>query len=471
MNESTSPEQTAGRSAKSSTKRVGVPTRILRVCVALGIAAALVWGAFWVYEQFRPSQQIFQLGQRAIMLEDYPAADKYARRLIRRDPDSKQGFLLKGLLASRRNRPEEALEWFRKVPDDRSPEAGDARSNGGIVLMYDLHQPSQALSEAQRGYDQNPFNPSANNLIPDILRLGTRTWELVPYEVWIAKFGMPYGYVSPRRLYDLSLGHSLHTNVELLQKCAEAAPDDPIVRLGLADVAMNEKRYDEAEEHYRHVIASHPEILEAKVRLGQALAGGNSAAKFYQWNAGLPKEADAHPLTWAIRGKWADEHGEPKVAIRCFWEAVRLDPNHLPAVDRLGQLLTAEKRTDDAKKFLDRARLLNLYMQATQELNVLTEKPDILKPWAAANRASELGLMSEAYAWVGLTQQLDPEQQQVLDAAKQIQKLLEKAPPTRALPAVNPAAEVDLSKYPRPNWPADAPAEVKPAAASEPSQK
>ena len=102
----------------------------------------------------------------------------------------------------------------------------------------------------------------------NVCEIPTR-WEMVPYEVWTASKTPQFGFMSPRNLYNMSLGHGLPTDKRRIEECRKVAPDDRFVRMGLANIALHYNRPDEAEQHYQFVIDNHPELLEAKVRLGQ----------------------------------------------------------------------------------------------------------------------------------------------------------------------------------------------------------
>ena len=254
----------------------------------------------------------------ALSNKDYAAAEEYALRILAGDPSSNRALLLAARAVAEMDRYEQALEYATSIPDDGSRVAVEARCVAGDIWLNKLKRPWEAYQEFQRAYKQDRKNVNANNFLAHILRMGTCTWEMVPHEIWAAKNALS----TPRRLYQLSLGHGLHTDVVAISECMKQAPDDPIVQLGSADIAILNGRLDEAKQQYRNVIASHPQIVAPHVRLGLLLLGTESVEDFYQWNATLPAAADRHPLTWSIRGQWAERHSEPHTALRCYWESV-----------------------------------------------------------------------------------------------------------------------------------------------------
>ena len=108
----------------------------------------------------------------------------------------------------------------------------------------------------------------------------------------------------------------------------------------------------------RKVLAVSPEQIEAQARLGALLLDASDSAAWLDWHARLPVKADEHPEIWVIRGIWAQNQDELRVAVRCFWEAVQRDPDHRIANYRLAQVLTALGQGARGEIFVERAREL-----------------------------------------------------------------------------------------------------------------
>ncbi len=73
-------------------------------------------------------------------------------------------------------------------------------------------------------------------------------------------------------------------------------------------------------------------------------------------------------MYWMLLGRRAQGTGETQVAARCYWEAVKRDPNLLEANYQLGQILMEMGRKEDAKPFLDRAaKLVGLHRSGAEE--------------------------------------------------------------------------------------------------------
>ena len=133
------------------------------------------------------------------------------------------------------------------------------------------------------------------------------------------------------------------------------APDDPLPRLALARIALYRRELSKAKEFLQPVVADHPHLPEAQARWGQILAESENEAEFLGWHRRLPESSEQHPEIWFLRGAWAQKHNQPRSAARCFWEALRRDPNHQAANHQLSRSLAALGRTALAETFRQRA--------------------------------------------------------------------------------------------------------------------
>lgn len=457
-------------SSDANGKRAGAATYVLRIVIIIAAVGAVVLIGRSIRGRFLSTEQLFDLAEQTLNEEppDFEAAESYLQRILAREPDSNLANLMMATVLVRTNRIDEALEYTHRIQDDESDEAVRARCLAGQLLLLDRKQPSAAYAEFQRAFDQDPDDDTANGYLAHLGRLGLRTWDMLPCSVHLARNGR----LTPQQLYELSLGHELYAASSFIEEYSQTAPDDPIVLLGQADAAFEDGEFDRAEELYRRVIDEQPDILAAHVRLGKVFLESHNADGFYDWHNGVPEAAERHPLTWSIRGQWAEELGDTAVATRCYWESARIDPNHLPAFYRLGQLLTAEGRADEALPFLGRAELLELYSLQAQSVILLTdrEEPDLEGFLSAAYLAFQLGLLAEANAWNTLILQVDSNQKDAQQLGQSLRELLPQTTGERAGSNHNPAAGIDLSMYPLPDWPSSAPTLSRPPSAAAPTK-
>lgn len=367
----------------------------------------------------------------------------------RKKPSGK-ALLLTAQAAVNEGRFADALRQLDRIPDDGSAEAVAARCLAGEVLLTGLRRLTAAEQEFRRALAQDADNLPANDRLSYLMRLGTRSWELAPFELAIVRLGRP----TPRRLRNLSVSVLLHTDAEFIRECAQIDPHDPTVLLGLADIAVGEQHYSTAEEFLRSAAETHPHPLLVEFRLGQVLLQKASEADFLNWYHTLPDRAIDDPGIWMILGVWAERRNESRVAVRCFWEALQRDPNLSQANYQVGQLLRALGRPDAAEPFLERARRLLEYVAIVQMLNAKgAEKTrNIQDAMRAAELAERLGLLFESCGWFRLSLELDPTLPQAQQGYERLQSRLPTLELTRTIPEANPALKIDLSGYPRPNW-------------------
>ena len=110
-------------------------------------------------------------------------------------------------------------------------------------------------------------------------------------------------------------------------------------------MAVFAAEYPQAEEFLTRAaeIDPHPPIVE--FRLGEVMLLRNASdAEFREWQRNLPAHAQDFPGIWLVLGLSAEQQNRSDVAIRCFWEALRRDPNLGQANYRLGQLLIGLNR-------------------------------------------------------------------------------------------------------------------------------
>jgi len=193
---------------------------------------------------------------------------------------------------------------------------------------------------------------------------------------------------------------------EFIEECGRKAPDDRLVQLGLAAHAFWEGKSDEALTLLDKLLPAEPQLLSGHAMMGELLLDRGTAA-FARWHAHLPSNASASPDVWFVRGLCARRHGELRVAVRCFWEAIRLAPSHRRATYHLGQVLTAlgEEAGDvvgrKAEQLIRLTQALDNAVRAQfQSDNSFHEAADVLE---------QLGRVWEACAWALAAERRFPE--------------------------------------------------------------
>src|SRR5690606_10522337 len=97
---------------------------------------------------------------------------------------------------------------------------------------------------------------------------------------------------------------------------------------------------------------------------------------------------------------------DPRAAVRCYWESLRLEPHHPQANYQLGQALIALDQSDRAAPFLQRSRELEKFYNAVK---LATTDGDMRDLRAATELAESLELYWEAFAWAQLSVRRSPD--------------------------------------------------------------
>lgn len=142
----------------------------------------------------------------------------------------------------------------------------------------------------------------------------------------------------------------------VLEAAAEAYPDDPWVHFWLGSVIDEAGRPREAVRPLRRAVDLQPLLLEARVKLADALyRAGRGEEALVELEAVVDENPVAWPRAWHNLGVIRMERGEGEAAVVAFAEASRLDPDLLDAHLQLGTLLLARGRLDEAETAFRRA--------------------------------------------------------------------------------------------------------------------
>ncbi|HSG72359.1 MAG TPA: FG-GAP-like repeat-containing protein, partial [Planctomycetaceae bacterium] len=212
------------------------------------------------------------------------------------------------------------------------------------------------LEEAEENYryviQQKPDHVSAHSRLAFLLAATGQRWEALPHYFSLVSYG-DWSVDELAILADLERPLEVE---EYLARCQQYAPDDLLVNLGLAINAVLVKNVDVAKQQLRDVVTRDPQRLSAQALLGELMLLEDDAT-FSAWLSQLPKLADQHPEIWLVRGLRYRQKNMPEAAVRCFWEALRLEPNHRRANYQLGQTLISLDQPA-GKAFIQRADLL-----------------------------------------------------------------------------------------------------------------
>ncbi len=129
--------------------------------------------------------------------------------------------------------------------------------------------------------------------------------------------------------------------------------------LSYGSVFFQRGYFDQAEASFNLALRDDPSSAEAAYGLGSVYLKQQKTAEARQsfervikLRAGYP---DTVPNAWNNLGLLATQEGRTAEAIPYFQEALRLNPDHLIALDNLGNAYRQQKQWDEARKVLERA--------------------------------------------------------------------------------------------------------------------
>lgn len=428
--------------------------RRFRRRAAVAALAVLVAAAGGLYFRARPgaetlpaaarpaAEDLLAEARQAIRAGDYTLAERSGVAAAERGAHLPTALLIAAEAAARSERPADALRHLGRVPEDGTPEAVHA-----AFLAAELHagrlEASSAESWYRRALAQDPEFFEARDRLAELLVLTGREWEAREHLFalvrqrrasldQLARLGNPAGFLC---------------RPEQIEEFLRAAPGDAGPSIAKARHAFDGHRLDEAEALLRRAVAAAPAMIEPHVWLGRIVVEGDDAEAYRAWQRGLPERADGHPGVWRVRARWAAAHGEAKSGIRCYWEAIRRDPNDTLAHLELARLLAAEGADERASAFARRGEDLMGFEAAVGRVG--GGERDLDYPREAARRAEALGRIWEAAAWQAFVLQREPRDAEAPGALARLERALGDDPPQTSS-ASNLALAIDLSGYPLP---------------------
>lgn len=296
---------------------------------------------------------------------------------------------------------DEARDAYSRVSVSDSKKRATARWAMGEIYFHEglLSESLEALNES---LELDESNDRARERRIQILHISGQRWKALS-DVWTFTDRDNWDF---DRLRFVGNHAKPIEDPEFLEKCLKRSPTDVLAKLGQSRIAVREGRFQDAIGTITNEILTRtPELVEAHVQLGFALLS-SSTNELIPWNSRLPQEADQHPDIWWIRGKLSLEQQDINGAVRCFGEAIRLDPDHHASMVSISQALALKGDKEDSLKFLERAQLLE---KLTSQLDQVNPKTSYFPPVEQmAILTAQIGRLSEAWAWTRMGLVLDP---------------------------------------------------------------
>ncbi|GAB5406373.1 MAG: FG-GAP-like repeat-containing protein [Aureliella sp.] len=336
--------------------------------------------------------------QRALMLKQYDSALRDARKLIARDPNNWEAYMLAAESAAELKQFDDALSLYSQVPESAKYAAHAKWASGEICFL--LNKATAAVEHLQASVQINPAMTPAHQRLSLLLNGLGRRFEAYPHMVQVIKSGK----FTP---FDLMLVGNLKKSIDSpdkIQRFRESVPDDLLPTLGTIVTHNNHSEHAAALQLLEPLLDACPESIEAHAQQGIALSK-ISPELLPRWNMELPTQCDSHPEIWALRAQTLEANA-PKAAVAACSLAIELEPMHLVAHTLAAKLLTRLGDSELAQSFAKRASDLQKINIALEQLY---ESPKYTKPIREASElALKLGRRWESALWARYAMQIEP---------------------------------------------------------------
>lgn len=388
----------------------------------------------------KPSAPKYERPHDAFDVGDYTAAKAMAEAIPQDDPLWPEGQMILALVAKQSQDVTTALHHLRAIPRDGIPVSLSAAK--ALIEIDRLHgRLHAAIASCRYILKYRPRDMGVRASLADLYAAtGQRRLadELFSELVKMPEFGFK------QLVMFTDIDRQDPKNGEYLQGCAQSAPDDPAVNLGLAVGEIAGGRLSAARKRLEAVVTAAPELSAAQGLLGELLIeDGDEALR--RWHDGLPASIQDDPEIWSTRGLWAQRSGCDRIAARCFWEAARRTPTSYRATNQFALAMTQIDPTL-GRPFSDWAQqVYDLRQALSQSLNSGG------KDEAAFRQVVTLLMQSgrewEALSWAVLGRHRYPQAEWYKLLVDRLPTLQETNPP-RIRDSANVFVQHDLSDYP-----------------------
>jgi tetratricopeptide (TPR) repeat protein len=318
---------------------------------------------------------------------NYPKAIEEYSALLRQDPANIRALLAQASLQELQGNEREALAYYQKARDTRSPEAFLA-SAGYHMKKREADKALKVLDEAIKLDGRNiaalemkgriligekKFKP-ALKAFEEVEALNSDAGIALKIKAYVAMQETDKALEQARRIiakYPRSAqGYTVLASIyESRNDYANAIGEvkkgirvdgrnaQALVYLG--NLHQARKEYDQAMAAYSEALVRNPDFVPAIFAQGALLElTGKKKEAIAKYRAALEKSNSYVPALNNLAYLCADGYGNREEALRMAINAFKLDPGNAGVMDTLGYALLKNSRRDDAKKVLEQAAKL-----------------------------------------------------------------------------------------------------------------
>ena len=415
--------------------------------VGLSLLAAFVAAAILLWPASIPSATPAQLRLQARELlkqSKWVEAERFCVAGLERFPDDASLLLVAGEAAFRREDFNAAITFYDRVMT-RDP----ATQFLATLAAAETERHLGRLQAAERRFRRARLlarEPGqlaqVDERLAFVLNVSGQRWAAASVQREMVERGQLTTSVLVQ-LGDLEPGAA---EPEFLKRAARDNPDDPLPRIGLARLAVIDGDWSGVEAHLRGVRFADEAHVELLICRAAICLAKNDAIGFEAVRRAMADEGEGHPDWWSLCGRWSVFQGRHDEAVRCFAEALRLNPESRTATYGLGIALSSLHREVEAKPFLDRAERLAQLSVIFGRLDEDRANVDLMH--GAAELVASLDRTVEAAAWARLALHHDPHCNWAASLLAELQVKL--ASSRRAENAITALNGLDWKSFPRP---------------------
>lgn len=326
-----------------------IVSRALAVLVVGGVIAIVCTAVF-----ASPFEQKLRLAGRCLHNRQFALATRAAEDALALQPNHPLALLMMAEALAGTQEPDQAIDYYRRVPLNDSFESYRAR----LGLAVRLHFKGD-MREAERHYravlNVTPDLPLANKRLADLLQIQGRTWEAIPPAMRIIRQGI----FGATELHVVACPENrIRHDKRYLKLSRSFVPHQPESQLASARISALQNDVQAAEAAYREILEIDPQLPEAVFRFGRILIDSDRIDEFRTLDQQAAKHPVDHAGVWLNRGIVASRIGQAAASVRCFAEVLKSWPNHVEANYLLSQALASLGQAKPAQVFGERSRTL-----------------------------------------------------------------------------------------------------------------
>ncbi len=337
-------------------------------------------------------RRLIVAAQESLARSDFATAKQLALESLEFTKSPNPSLMLAAEASAQLGELGESVRLCMRVEQDGSAEAIAAMKVAG-ELSFRQGKLLDAEHYLSLYVGNSPADNSTRQRLIYVLGISGRLYEAIPHLLYL----LQQGGITYESLLIAGNAERVVNFTEVLQKLQVQEEQDALTSLGLGRVLLAAKDAEKAVDLFQRAIKNQPQLIEAHVRLGEALEELADWSALAKWHENLPRDAVLHSCNWTVQGQWAVHQGKLKAAARCYWEAIRRDPNNRVALYQLGQLLLQLGEPEKAQPLLARHELLNKFVRVLDRL--YGQAPNELEVELAAQVAEELGRLWESHGW------------------------------------------------------------------------